>query len=291
MASFTPSVRSDTTSLEHALIHEPGDELTDVIDPDAWGWNGLPRLKKAVKEHQAFVDALTDHEVEIHRLGETEAELAEAMFVHDVGFALEGGVIVGNMHEEIRSGEEQGVTNWIVEKGWPVYHTVHGPGRFEAGNMIWLDEETVAVGRSMTTNAEGIRQIRSVLDTYGIELLEVPIFGSTESSGQTHLGLVFGMVTAELALIYPQAVPSEFLDLLRDCNIEPLTVPRREQRKMATSIVVTEPGHVILPGGNRETKRKLREEGIDVTEIDIREIRKARGGLRGLLLPLVRGQY
>jgi N-dimethylarginine dimethylaminohydrolase len=288
MATFRPSVRSDVAPLEHVMVHEPGDEFTDVVDPDAWGWRGLPRQKEAVKEHTAFVDQLEDHGVEIHYLGEVAGGLAESLFVRDVGFVIEGGVVVGNMHEAIRDGEEHILTERAVEMGLPVYHTVHGPGRFEAGNMVWLDEETVAVGRSMTTNAEGIRQVRGVLTTYGIELVEVPIFGSTESSGQTHLALVFGMVDTDLALVYSQAVPTEFLDLLHDRGIETIDVPRREQRKMATSSVVLSPGTVLLAGGNRETRRALDVRGVEIIVAEISEIRKARGGLKGLVLPLKR---
>lgn len=290
MVSFEPSVRSEVAPLEHVLVHEPGEEFTDVVDPDAWGWRGLPRQESAVKEHRALVEHLEDAGVEVHRLGETADGLAESLFVKDVGFVVDGGVVVGNMYEELRDGEEALLSEWMVDSGLPVYHTVHGPGRFEAGNMVWLDEETVAVGRSMTTNAEGIRQVRSVLDTYGVELVEVPIFGSTESSGQTHLALVFGMVDDDLALVYPQAVPTEFLDLLHDRGIRTVAVPRREQRRMVTSCVALSPGEVLLAGGNRETKEALVSRGVDVTEVDIREIRKTWGGLSGLVLPLKRGE-
>lgn len=290
MVSFTPSVRSEVAPLRQVLVHEPGEELSAVVDPDAWGWKGLLRQKRAVKEHRELVGVLEDHGVEVHELGEVGDGLAESLFVRDVGFVFEGGVVVGNMHEEIRRGEPHVLTERMVEMGLPIYHTVHGSGRFEAGNAVWLDEETLAVGRSMVANAEGIRQVRSVLTTYDVELIEVPIFGSTQSTGQTHLALVFGMIEADLALVYAQAVPSEFLDLLHDRGIETIGVPRREQRRMVTSAVVLEPGHVLLAAGNPETKRALREHGVDVTEVDIREIRKAVGGLKGLVLPLLRAE-
>ncbi|MFC6942104.1 dimethylarginine dimethylaminohydrolase family protein [Salinirubellus sp. GCM10025818] len=288
MPGFEPSVRTDVGSLERVLVHEPGEELTSVVDPDAWGWRGLPRRKRAAKEHARLVEALESNGVTVHELGEVDPDHAESLFVRDVGFAIEGGFVVGKMHGEIRRGEGMRLSARAVELDVPIYHTVHGHGRFEVGNVVWLDEETVAVGRSMTTNAEGIRQVRSVLDTYGVELIEVPIFGSTESTGQTHLALVFGMVAPDLALLYPQAVPTEFRNLLEDRGVETVDVPRREQRNMSTSSVVVDPGHVLLPGACPETRRALRDRGIEVTEIDIREIRKARGGLKGLVLPLER---
>jgi N-dimethylarginine dimethylaminohydrolase len=283
-----PSVRSDTGELERVLVHEPGDEFSTVVDPDDWGWNGLPRRKRVAKEHASLVETLEDHGVTVHRLGEVDSELAELLFIRDAGFALEGGMVVASMVEDNRKGEERYLTEAAIDLGIPIYHTVHGPGGFEAGNLVWLDEETVAVGRSKTTNAEGIRQLRSVLATYDIDLVEVPIFGSTESSGQTHLTLVFGMVTPDLALIYPQAVPTEFQDLLADRGIECIEVPMREQRNRVTSTIVLDDETVILAAGNPETRRALTDAGMNVVEADVRETAKTGGGLKGLVLPLER---
>lgn len=282
-----PRVRSDVGRLDRVLVHEPGEEFKSVVDPDAWGWEGLPRRKRAAKEHAEVVEFLEANDVEVHHLGAARADLAESLFVRDVGFVIEGGLVVGRMVEETRVGEERQLTETAADLGIPIYHSVHGPGGFEAGNVVWLDEETVAVGRSKTTNDEGIRQVRSVLDTYDVDLVEVPIFGSTESSGQTHLTLVFGMVREDLALLYPQAVPTEFRELLADRGIDCIEVPMREQRNRVTSVVVDDDA-VLLAGGNPETREALADRGVDAHEVNIREIQKAGGGLKGLVLPLER---
>lgn len=288
MSSGEFSARGEMGELRRVLVHEPGREIQSVIDPDAWGWEGLPRLKQVAKEHRALVGELEGRGIEVLELGDVPEELAEALFVRDVGFAIEGGMVVGKMAGRNRQGEERTLTKRAVELGHPIYHTVHGPSRFEAGNVVWLDAETVAIGRSRTANAAGIAQVRGVLDTYGIDVVEVPLFGSTESTGRTHLALVFGMVAADLALIYPQAVPTDFRERLDDMGIETIEVGMREQRNLVTSTVVTEPGHVLVAAGNPETAGELRSRGIEVTELDTRETRKAGGGLKGLVLPLER---
>lgn len=285
---FSPSVRTEVGSLESVLVHEPGPEFNTVIDPDEWDWNGLPRQEGAASEHEALIKELEDRDVTIHRLGDSGDGLAESLFVRDVGFTIEGGLVVGKMVEETRHGEERRMTERAVELGIPIFHSVHGSGGFEAGNMVWIDSETVAIGRSRTTNDEGIRQVQNVFETYNIDVVEVPIFGSTESTGQTHLALVFGMVASDLALVYPQAVPSDFLEILHDRGIEIIEVPMREQRNRVTSTIVVEPGELLLPSGNPFVRDALLDYDIDVVELDIREIRKTGGGLKGLILPLSR---
>ena len=259
---LAPGVRSEYGSLDRVLVHEPGEEFNTVVDPDAWNWDGLPRQERAAKEHRSLVEELEAHDVEVLRLEQVADTLAESLFVRDVGFAIGGGVVVGKMVEETRHGEERRLSERVVELGAPIYHSVHGDGGFEAGNMVWIDRETVAIGRSRTTNAAGIRQVRTVLETFGVDVIEVPIFGSTESTGQTHLALVFGMVASDLALVYSEAVPPEFLDTLHDRGIETIPVPMREQRNRATSTIVV--------------------------ELALQEIRKAGGGPKGLVLPLSR---
>lgn len=283
-----PSVRSEVAPLQRVLVHEPGEEFASVVDPDAVGWDGLPRRKRAAKEHARLVEVLEANDVEVLELGEVGPTLAESLFVRDVGLCLEGGAIVGGMQEGIRQGEELRLTQRLVDLGVPIYHTVHGAGRFEAGNAIWLDADTLAVGRSMTTNEEGIRQVRSVLATYDIEVVEVPIFGSTNSTGRTHLALVFGLVRSDVALLYPPAVPSEFRAGLVGRGIEVIEIPTREQRNMVASTVALSPGEVVMAAGNPATREALEDHGVAVTELDIREIRKAVGGLKGLVLPLER---
>ena len=285
---LSPSVRTEVGSLESVLVHEPGPEFNTVVDPDEWEWNGLPRQEGAASEHDALIEKLKDRDVTIHHLGDAGNGLAESLFVRDVGFTIEGGLVVGKMVEETRHGEGRRMTERAVELGIPIYHSVHGTGGFEAGNMVWIDSETVAIGRSRTTNDEGIRQVQNVFETYDIDVVEVPIFGSTESTGQTHLALVFSMVASDLALVYPQAVPSEFLEILHDRGIEIIEVPMREQRNRVTSTIVVEPGEVLLPSGNPFVRDTLLDRAIDVVELDIREIRKTGGGLKGLILPLSR---
>jgi N-dimethylarginine dimethylaminohydrolase len=283
-----PSVRSEYGSLEQVLVHEPGDEFKSVVDPDAWNWDGLPRQEKAAKEHGSLVEELESNGVEVLTLEGVTERLAESLFVRDVGFAIGGGIVVGKMVEETRHGEERRLSERMIELGAPIYHTVHGDGGFEAGNMVWIDRDTVAIGRSQTTNATGIRQVRTVLETFGVEVIEVPIFGSTKSTGQTHLALVFSMVSPDLALVYSEAVPPEFLDMLHDRGIETVSVPMREQRNRATSTIVIDPETVLLPSGNHQVRAALTDRGFHAIELSLREIRKVGGGPKGLVLPLSR---
>ena len=48
------------------------------------------------------------------------------------------------------------------------------PGTLEGGDVVWLDDRTVAVGRGYRTNTEGIRQFAAILGE-AVTVLEVPL--------------------------------------------------------------------------------------------------------------------
>ena len=46
--------------------------------------------------------------------------------------------------------------------GVPTLGRITAPGKMEGGDVLWLDEKTVAIGRGYRTNDEGIRQFKEI---------------------------------------------------------------------------------------------------------------------------------
>ena len=55
--------------------------------------------------------------------------------------------------------------------GIPIIGEIHAPGTVEGGDTLWLDGQTLAVGRGYRTNSEGIRQLTSILLPLGVHVL------------------------------------------------------------------------------------------------------------------------
>ena len=49
------------------------------------------------------------------------------------------------------------------ELGIPIIGEIQAPGTVEGGDTLWIDENTLAIGRGYRTNSEGIRQLTAIL--------------------------------------------------------------------------------------------------------------------------------
>jgi N-dimethylarginine dimethylaminohydrolase len=86
----------------------------------------------------------------------------------------------------VRRSEELPVTRALAKAGCPILGTLHGEAVFEGGGFAILDEKTAVCSPSVACNAEGVRQMRNILGTMGIEL--IPACPSSDDLRQTIVG-------------------------------------------------------------------------------------------------------
>ena len=66
------------------------------------------------------------------------------------------GAILCTMGKTERLPEPEAMAAFFEEIEVPVLGRIDAPGTLEGGDVVWLDERTVAVAESYRTNAEGI---------------------------------------------------------------------------------------------------------------------------------------
>ena len=52
--------------------------------------------------------------------------------------------------------------------GMPILGRIEAPGQVEGGDCVWVDARTLAIGRGVRTNQDGIQQIANLLSPHGI---------------------------------------------------------------------------------------------------------------------------
>ena len=103
---------------------------------------------------------------------------SDSVFVFDPVLVTDGGTLVLSMGKERRRGEEGPLARMLQDCGVPVLGRLEGDARAEGGDTLWLDHDTLAVGRGFRTNAEGVRQLRGLLEPMGISVqdYDLPYF-------------------------------------------------------------------------------------------------------------------
>lgn len=271
------------------LVKRP-DEAFSVDDPAKWHYAGRPKLEIAQEEHDAFVTILRQAGVEVIYHDEFQPDHADAIFVHDPAIVTDHGAVILRMGKGLRRGEEAAISRRLEELGVPIYYTLHGDGRAEGGDLLWVDHDTLAVGQGFRTNAEGLRQLKEALKRIGVTIIPVPLPYYTGPEGCLHLMSLISLVDHDLAVVHLPLMPVPFWQYLKDRGFRFIEVPDEEFETMGANVLALAPGNCLMLEGNPITRRRLEEAGCQVETYQGDEISlKAEGGPTCLTRPILRG--
>ncbi len=280
--------QSMVDDLRRVLVRRP-DEAFGNADPEKWHYVSQPDLATARAEHDALVATLreTGCEVLYH-----EAELpdhADAIFTHDPVIITDEGAIVLRMGKENRRGEEAAIGRSLEALGVPVLATLEGDATAEGGDLLWVDHDTLAIGRGYRTNAEGFRQLTAALRPLGVETIEVQLPHGDGPESCLHLMSFISMIDHDLAVVYPPLLPVPFVELLDERGIAMVAVPDEEYPTMGPNVLALAPRKCLAIEGNPVTMKRLEAVGCEVLTYRGDELSlKAEGGATCLTRPIFR---
>jgi N-dimethylarginine dimethylaminohydrolase len=127
------------------------------------GYLGRPELHRAVDEFDALVELLEGFGIEALFLPRDDDVGLDSLYVRDAAVATDDGLILCNMGKDERRTEPGALERAVGEWGLPIRGAITGDGILEGGDVVWIDDRTLAVGRGYRTNEEGIRQLGEIL--------------------------------------------------------------------------------------------------------------------------------
>ncbi len=275
--------------LRRVLVKRP-DAAFAVDDPARWHYTSRPDLDEARREHDALVEILAGAGAEVVDHPEPQPGRADAIYVFDPALVTSRGAVILRMGKELRRGEEAAIARRFREIGVPILAELTGEATAEGGDLLWLDDRTLAVGQGFRTNAEGLRQLREVMAGIGVEVLpvELPYFTGPEAC--LHLLSLISVVDRDLAVVYPPLLAVSFWKTLQDRGFRLIEVPEEEFPTMGPNVLALAPGRCLMLEGNPVTRQRLEEAGCEVLTYRGREISlKAEGGPTCLTRPVWRG--
>ena len=204
--------------------------------------------------------------------------LPDAVFVYDPAFVIPSGTVAFQSAKPARVGEAEHLVTGLELAGVPTVGRLVGEATADAGDMFWLDEDTVAIGRSYRTNEEAVDQLRGILasDGVAVEVFDVPHDMGPEYC--LHLMSVISPVREDLAVVYEKLAPVAMLRALSRRGIEWVAVDDEEYVTLGCNILAVRPGVVVMGQRNVRTADALREKGIEVHTFDSEQSDKGEGG-------------
>jgi N-dimethylarginine dimethylaminohydrolase len=286
MAAAAFGGQSEFARLRRVVVCTPDRAFGDA-DPAVWHYTGRPDLERARAEHAALVQFLTDAGVEvIHH--DAPAGLADAIYVYDPVLIADRGAILLRMGKILRRGEEDALGDALTGAGVPILGRLRAAAMAEAGDTLWLDQETLAVGVGFRTNAEGVEQLRALLPDVRVVPVDLPYHHGPDAC--LHLKSLISIVGDRLAVVHLELLPVGLHRELTDRGFELIEIPPAEFATQACNVLALGSRDCVALEGNPETRRLLEVAGCRVRVYRGAEISlKAEGGPTCLTRPVWRG--
>jgi dimethylargininase len=229
-------------------------ELTHVVRQSI-------ELAKAEEQHRAYQALLEKCGARVISLP-AEPALPDSMFVEDPAIVLDELAIIFPLGTETRRPEAASIAQALAKVR--KLARVELPGQVEGGDVLRIGRSLFA-GLSSRTNAEGIRQLASIVAPYGYQVVSVAVTDCLHlKSAVTYVG--------RNTLLANRA----WFDTKPFAGFAWIDVAAEEPHA-ANALAIG--GTVIFPASFPRTRARLEALGFHVTLLDISELQKAESGL------------
>ncbi len=229
-------------------------ELTHVVRQSI-------ELAKAEEQHRAYQALLEKCGARVISLT-AEPALPDSMFVEDPAIVLDELAIIFPLGTETRRPEAASIAQALAKVR--KLARVELPGQVEGGDVLRIGRSLFA-GLSSRTNAEGIRQLASIVAPYGYQVVSVAV------TDCLHLKSAVSYVGRNTLL-----ANRAWFDTKPFAGFAWIDVAAEEPHA-ANALAIG--GTVIFPASFPRTRARLEALGFHVTLLDISELQKAESGL------------
>ena len=272
--------QSAVAPLRRALLCPPNWAAAGAAGADLgyWGYTTPPDLGKATSELDALAEVLAGAGVSVERHVTAQDGVYDAVFACDWGIVVNDGAIVFNAGKPARRREADIAEAAFREFGVPVLHRMRSPATAEGGDLLWLNPSLLLVGRTYRTNAEGLAELRSLLEPRGVTVVSSPVPHFRGQASVMHLLSLISLVDRDLAVVYLPLLAVETVELLRAEGVELLEITPEEFENLGCNILALGPRHCLVVAGNRRVRRELEKRRVRVEEFPDAELGLNMGG-------------
>jgi N-dimethylarginine dimethylaminohydrolase len=240
-------------------------------------------------EHAALRELLAGAGVEVIAAGPDPDGLLDAMFAFDSSIMSDAGAIILRSGKDLRLPEAEVAAQTYSELGVPIAGRIAAPGTVDGGDTLWIDPQTLAVGRSYRTNDEGIAQLRAILEPQGVAVLTVDLPHWRGPGECLHLMSFISPVAEKLAVVHLPMMPVPFVRELQARGWEFIEIPEEEFLTHGCNVLALAPRKVLVCDGSPITRGRLEAAGCKVLVYQGNELSHNRaGGPTCLTRPILR---
>src|SRR5215510_9063195 len=166
------------------------------------GYTRPPDLERAAQHHRQFIELMKEAGAEILYLPADDRTGLDSLYTRDPVLITDRGAVIFQAGKVARRCEGPAFADALKSWDVPLLGCIDGPATAEAGDMVWLDHETLLAGRGFRTNALGIERLSELLRPLSVTVVpvELPYWKGTEDV--LHLMSFISLLDKDLAVVY-----------------------------------------------------------------------------------------
>ncbi len=252
-------------------------------------YTGCPDYDKVIAEYNRFEEILKQYADVIYYLPRDARTGMDSIYAHDSLKITSKGAVYFPMGKALRAKESIAAEEYLLSIGVPTLGRIEAPAKIEGGDVLWIDERTVAIGRNYRTNQLGINRFRELTRDCVDEYIIVPMPHGDGEDACLHLMSIISFVDTKKAAVYSRYMPVPFREFLLERGIELIECGDEEYDMLGTNILCLAPGVCVMMAGCPEMADKLRGAGIKLLTYEGMELSfKGTGGPTCLTCPILR---
>lgn len=260
--------QSMTKKIKTIVIKHPRDAFISQEHLDAnwkaYGYVASPDYESVLKEYETFENIIKAHVENVYYLPKSSEVGMDAIYTHDSVKITKKGAIYFNTGKVLRQNENFEMEKLLKDKGVSTLGHIKSPGLMEGGDVLWLDDDTVLIGRGYRTNDEGIRQFKELTKDFIKEHIVIPMPHGEGEEACLHLMSIISMIHSKLAVVYSKFMPVFMRELLIERGIKLLEVDDKEYDYLGSNVLALDEENCMMIAGNPKIEKLLKDHGCKV---------------------------
>lgn len=259
---------SMTGKIRSIMVKKPDDAFISQehlnLEWQRFNYVQAPDYQRVLEEFSIFENVIRSHVDSILYLPQSNSVGLDSIYTHDSLKVTSKGAVYFNTGKVLRQNESFEAQKLLEASGIPTLGRITAPGLMEGGDVVWLDQRTVAIGLGYRTNMAGVEQFKEITRGLIDEYILVPMPHADGEDQCLHLMSVISMVSDSLAVVYSRYMPVVFRQLLLNRGIRLIEVDDTEYQNLGSNVLALAPGICLIMEGNPLIKGALEEAGCQV---------------------------
>lgn len=263
---MTYGAEDRTKPLARVLMRAPGPAMA-TAQAEQWHYGPGFNPQRAESQHAELARIVAASGAEIHWIPSNDDGMSDAVFVQDPSFVTRAGAVVLNMGKALRRGEPALHVATYEALGVPVIGQLSGDATVESGDCVWIDPDTLAIGRGARSTQAGIDAVAAILAPHGMSVVAYDLPYWTGPEACLHLMSLISPLGPKLALIHAPLLPYALWADLTARGWTLLHAPADEfaaSNGLSLNVLMLSPQDVVMVAGFPKTRKLMEDAGCRV---------------------------